>query len=145
MEIAVFRDSNIVVGQYKDIFPNTSFGGNGPSDEFLTANAAKKVNRFKAYDALTEKLVSCAPYFDGDFVSVVEVQDLTEEEIQAAKDSAMARLRATRNMLLAETDWRFRSDMNPSSVWINYCIALRNFPETVEDARLPVEWPTKPE
>jgi hypothetical protein len=145
MEIAVFRDSNIVVGQYKDIFPNTSFGANGPSDEFLTANAAKKVNRFKAYDTLTEKLVSCTPYFDGDFVSVVEVQDLTEEEIQAAKDSAMSKLRATRNMLLAETDWRFRSDMNPSSVWINYCIALRNFPETVEDARLPVEWPTKPE
>lgn len=145
MEIAIFKNSQIVVGNYKDIFSNTSFGANGPSDEFLTAHAAKKVNRFKSYDALTEKLVPCAPYFDGDFVSVVKVEKMTDEEIQAAKDSAMAKLRSNRDRLLAETDWRFRSDLNPSTVWVNYCKALRDLPATVEDARLPIEWPTKPE
>lgn len=49
-----------------------------------------------------------------------------------------------RNRLLAETDWRFRSDQNPSQTWISYCQALRditdNFDPFIED----VIWPDKP-
>ena len=104
MQIAILT-SPITVGDYRELFNNTSFPANGPSDEFLTANNAKKVNAFKAHDRLTQKLVSCDAYDDGEFVSIVQVESLSAEEIQAAKDSAMAQLRTTRNALLLACDW----------------------------------------
>ena len=80
MEIAIFKDGAYVVGDYRTMFPNTSFTPDGPSDEFLAEQAAKKLNRFKSYDALTQKLVQVAPYDDGEFVSVVQAESLTAEE-----------------------------------------------------------------
>jgi hypothetical protein len=148
MEIAIIQNGNITqVGDYKSVFPDTSFPPSGPSDEFLSANSAKKVNRFKSYNALTQKLVACAAYDDGEFVSVVQVQDLTTEEIQAAKDSAMAQLRGTRNNLLTQCDWTQIPDCTipKKAEWATYRQALRDFPATVEDARLPVEWPHNPD
>ena len=61
MQIAILTNP-ITVGDYRDLFANTSFTVNGPSDEFLTANNAKKVNTFKAHDRLTQKLVQCSAY-----------------------------------------------------------------------------------
>ena len=55
MQIAILT-SPITVGDYRELFGNTSFNGNGPSDEFLTANNAKKVNAFKTHDRLTHAL-----------------------------------------------------------------------------------------
>jgi hypothetical protein len=75
------------MGDYQSLFPNTSFPSTGPSDEFLVDNNAKKLNRFKAHDRTTQKLVSIDPYLDGEFVSVVEVQSLTDEEIQQQNSS----------------------------------------------------------
>jgi hypothetical protein len=67
-----------------------------------------------------------------------------EATYKAQKDAEQAKsVRATRDEKLAETDWRFRSDMNPSQAWKDYCQALRDvtaqsgFPWTVE-------WPSKP-
>lgn len=146
MQVAILT-SPITVGDYRELFANTSFSANGPSDEFLTENNAKKVNAFKAHDRLTQKLVSCSPYDDGEFVSVVQVADLSADEIQAAKDSAMAQLRATRNALLTACDWTQTPD-NPSAKkadWATYRQALRDFPATVSDARVNVEWPRNPD
>lgn len=146
MQIAILT-SPITVGDYRELFTNTSFNGNGPSDEFLTANNAKKVNAFKAYDKLTQKLVSCDAYDDGEFVSVVQVANLSAEEIQAAKDSAMAQLRATRNTLLTACDWTQIPDCTiPNKAeWATYRQALRDFPATVSDARVNVEFPHSPD
>ena len=81
MEIAIIQNNVIIqVGEYKTVFPNTSFPSTGPNDEFFVENSAKKVSRFKSYDRATEKLVSVEPYEEGEFVYVVEVQPLTEEE-----------------------------------------------------------------
>jgi hypothetical protein len=146
MQIAILT-SPITVGDYRKLFTNTSFNGNGPSDEFLTANNAKKVNAFKAHDKLTQKLVSCDAYDDGEFVSVVQVANLSAEEIQAAKDSAMAQLRATRNTLLTACDWTQIPDCTiPNKAeWATYRQALRDFPATVSDARVAVEFPHNPD
>jgi len=84
MQIAILT-SPITVGDYRELFANTSFQSSGPSNEFLAENNAKKVTLFKAHDRLTQKLVQCAPYDDGKFVSIVQVVDLTAEEIQSAK------------------------------------------------------------
>jgi len=148
MEIAIIQQNgSITVGDYRVMFPHTSFTPSGPSDEFLAENNAKKINRFKAYNALTQKLVTCDAYDDGDFVSVVEVQSLTSAEIQTAKDSAMANIRAQRDRLLAACDWTQLSDA-PSAKkteWATYRQTLRDFPASISDARLPVTWPNDPD
>lgn len=38
-------------------------------------------------------------------------------------------VRQERNKRLSATDWRFRTDMNPSQEWKDYCQALRDLPD----------------
>jgi hypothetical protein len=146
MQIAILT-SPITVGDYRELFGNTSFNGNGPSDEFLTANNAKKVNAFKAHDRLTQKLVSCAPYDDGEFVSIVQVESLTADEIQAAKDSAMANIRGTRNQLLNACDWTQAVDCTiaKKTEWATYRQALRDLPNGITEPRTFSAWPNNPD
>jgi len=117
-----------------------------PSDENLRDRNLVKVSQFRSYDALTQKLVACAPVLEGDWVYTVAVASLTDEEIQVAKDSAMAQLRAQRNQLLTACDWTQIPDctITNKAEWTTYRQALRDFPATVADARLPVEWPHDP-
>ena len=62
----------------------------------------------------------------------------------------MRLLRQERNRRIAETDWRFRSDLTPSQEWIDYSQALRDLPSTAspeldDNGQLTnVTWPTKP-
>lgn len=49
-----------------------------------------------------------------------------------------------RDRLLAETDWRFRSDQNPSQGWIDYCQALRDITDNFDPFVEEVVWPEKP-
>ena len=146
MQIAILT-SPITIGDYRELFANTSFNANGPSDEFLAANNAKKVTLFKAHDRLTQKLVQCAAYDDGEFVSVVQVESLTSKEIQAAKDSAMANIRATRNQLLNACDWTQAVDCTiaKKTEWATYRQALRDLPSTVTEPRTFSAWPNNPD
>ena len=146
MQIAILT-SPITVGDYRELFSNTSFPSSGPSDEFLTANNAKKVNAFKAHDKLTQKLVSCAAYDDGEFVSVVQVADMSAEEIQANKDSAMANIRGQRNQLLKDCDWTQIADCTipKKSEWTTYRQTLRDLPSTITEPRTFTDWPNNPD
>ena len=68
-----------------------------------------------------------------------------EAAYKAMKDAEQAKnVRDERTRKLAETDWRFRSDMTPSQAWIDYCVALRNVPEQ-EGFPWSVQWPAQPE
>lgn len=80
----------------------------------------------------------------------------TKEQFEtfAKEDTASAMLekvRAERNKLIADTDWRFRSDLIPSREWIDYCQALRDITNDStnwswnSNGDLTVNWPTKPE
>ena len=146
MQIAILT-SPITVGDYRELFADTSFNANGPSDEFLAANNAKKVNAFKAHDRLTQKLVSCSAYDDGEFVSVVQVADMSAEEIQAAKDSAMAQIRGTRNQLLKDCDWTQIADCTipKKAEWATYRQTLRDLPSTITEPRTFTDWPHNPD
>jgi hypothetical protein len=62
--------------------------------------------------------------------------------IAGADTRAFADIREERNTLIAETDWRFRSDLTPSQEWIAYCQALRDFPSVVDLTA--IVWPTPP-
>ena len=146
MQIAILT-SPITVGDYRELFANTSFPVSGPSDEFLASNNAKKVTLFKDHDRLTQKLVSCAPYDDGKFVCVVQVESLSAEEIQAAKDSALAQIRAIRNQLLKECDWTQIPDCTipKKADWATYRQILRDLPSTVTEPRTFADWPHNPD
>lgn len=146
MQIAILT-SPITVGDYRELFANTSFPPSGPSDEFLADNNAKKVNAFKDHDRLTQKLVSCAPYDDGSFVSIVQVESLTAEEIQAAKDSAMANIRGQRNQLLKDSDWTQIADCTipKKAEWTTYRQTLRDLPSTITEPRTFSDWPHNPD
>ena len=67
-----------------------------------------------------------------------------EAAYKASKDAEQATsVRASRASKLAETDWRFRSDLSPSQEWKTYCQALR---DVSAQAGFPwsVEWPEAP-
>ena len=145
MQIAILT-TPITVGDYRELFSNTSFPPSGPSDEFLAANNAKKVTLFKAHDRLTQKLVSCAPYDDGEFVSMAQVESLTADEIQAAKNSAMAQIRNQRNQLLKDCDWTQIADCTADkTAWATYRQALRDLPSTITEPRTFSDWPHNPD
>jgi len=148
MEIALINNGNVTqVGSYGDLFPSISFPSSGPSDEFLNENNVKKVSRFKLYDSLTEQLTQATPYIEGDFVYVVSVTELTDEQIQSAKDSAMANIKATRNQLLASCDWTQMPDVDftKKTLWATYRQTLRDLPSTITDPRTFTEWPHNPD
>jgi len=146
MQIAILTNP-ITVGDYRELFSKTSFNPNGPSNEFLLENNAKKINAFKTHDRLTQKLIQCSAYDDGEFVSVVQVELLTEEEIQSAKDSAMANIKSTRNQLLASCDWTQMPDVDftKKTLWATYRQTLRDLPSTITDPRTFTEWPHNPD
>lgn len=78
------------------------------------------------------------PIFTGD--NAVE----QEAAYKAMKDAERAEsARQQRNEMLSKTDWRFRSDMNPSQDWVNYCQALRDVP-TQSGFPWEINWPTQP-
>ena len=65
---------------------------------------------------------------DGQWREKYSLIDMTQAEKDQVDERKAQAVRAERNHKLAQTDWRFRSDMNPSAAWIAYCEALRDIP-----------------
>ena len=146
MLIAKINDGQVVeVADYRDLFPNTSFGVNGPDAEFLAQNSCMTVTVFKPYDAATQKLVPANPYIEDNTVYTVQVEALTEEELAAQEASKKAKVKAQAMQLLTETDWTQMPDVDlvNKSDFTTYRAELRvialNPPTEV------TEWPKKPE
>ena len=144
MFIAKVENGSITVGDYRELFPNTSFPPSGPSAEFLQDMGCKPVNLFKPHDQHTEKLVQCDPYVEGDWVYTVQVVALTEEEVASVNNSAAAQVRSKRNTMLSNSDWTQIADSTADKqAWAAYRQALRDisgqsgFPWTIE-------WPEQP-
>lgn len=148
MQVAIVLNGQVTsIGDYKTVFPNTSFPSSGPSDEFLAENSAKKVSLFKSHDRSTQKLVPCAPYVDGEFVCTVEVQNKTQDEIVADTASLAAQKRAQRDNALKASDWRAiraaETGVPMAADWAAYRQALRDFPS---QAGFPnIDLPTDPD
>jgi len=145
MNIALIDNGQVTaVGDYRALFPQTSFPPSGPSDEFLAENSAMKVNVWLPYDAATQKLAACPPYIDGDWVYTVEVVPLTPEDIAARNEAQAANVRADRNRRLTDCDWTQLSDAPVDPLpWQTYRQALR---DVTEQAGFPsaVIWPEAP-
>lgn len=173
MLYAIVKDNALVkAGILIEMFPDCGFPVNGPNQEWMNKNNVVKVIDDISYNPATHRLESTTPYIEGGVVYSVKAiardpVDIANERnnaiyaaIQSSDNSFLETLsaaekeqftagqaikvRTDRDRLLAKTDWRFRSDMNPSQAWIDYCQALRDIPQ---QAGFPwnVQWPTKPE
>ena len=144
MFIAKIGDT-IEVGDYRQLFPNTSFPASGPSSQFMVDNGCLPVNLFKNHDRMTQKLSQVAPYVENNEVFTVQVESLTEDEIASATSSKASQMRSNRNRLLAECDWTQISDATvDKAIWATYRQELRDISS---QAGFPWEitWPTQPE
>lgn len=72
-----------------------------------------------------------------------EVTDASEDEIQRRTEQQSVQVRAERNSLLFQTDWRYRRDQTATPEWDAYCQALRDVPS---QAGFPwtIDWPVAP-
>jgi hypothetical protein len=72
----------------------------------------------------------------------------TFEQVSAAADAALSALILNRNVLLYQCDWTQLPDVDLSvqsvADWRTYRQALRDYPDTVDDAFNPPAWPTPP-
>lgn len=80
---------------------------------------------------------------DDKWYTKYSVADMDQEAKDALDASQADSMRKQRNEKLAETDWRFRSDMNPSQDWVTYCQALRDV-TAQEGFPWDINWPTEP-
>lgn len=144
MFIAKIGDT-IEVGDYRQLFPNTSFPASGPSSQFMIDNGCLPVNLFKDHDRMTQKLSQVAPYVENNEVFTVQVEFLTEDEIASATSSKASQMRSNRNRLLAECDWTQISDATvDKTIWATYRQELRDI-SSQEGFPWTITWPTQPE
>ena len=148
MNIAIVNTEGQIVksGDYRAIFPNTSFRATGPSDEFLAENGAMRVDGWKPHNEDTEKLVPCAPYVENDRVYVVRVEPITQADTDSKNQLKADEVRTERNQKLAESDWTQLPDAKTTvnaETWASYRQQLRNI---TEQPGFPwnVEWPVRP-
>ena len=81
MFIAKIDNGSITVGNYRELFPNTSFPVTGPNDDFFAENGCARVSTFKPHDRDTEMLIACDPYLEDNIVYTVSVTKKPEPEI----------------------------------------------------------------
>lgn len=145
MNIAIVNNGQVVqMGDYRSLFPQTSFPVSGPSSDFFAQNSALPVNSWKPHDAETQKLSPCTPYIDGGSVFTVEVLPLSAEDIAARNESLAASVRQERNRRLAESDWTQTVDSQVDKpAWQAYRQALRDVP-TQTGFPTNVVWPESP-
>jgi hypothetical protein len=146
MLIALVSGSTVTkVGDYKELFPNTSFPSSGPDAEFLAQNSAMPVSLFKTHDRATQKLVVCDAYIDGLYVYTVKVESKTAEDLAAETASKSAQVRAQRDALLTACDWTQLPDVNlpKKAEWATYRQALRDI--TADPAFPDVVLPNNPD
>lgn len=148
------REVFYMLGAVREAFPNVSFPSAISDNDLLAVSVCPvRIAEKPEFNPLVQDLVALPPEMnDGEWVQkwqVVEkysadgkAQVLAEAEAQRV-ENAKASIRSTRNAKLSATDWRFRSDMNPSQAWKDYCQALRDI--TAQPGfPFDVQWPAEP-
>ena len=146
MLIAKVEDGQVInVSDYREMFPNTSFPASGPDAEFLEANSCMTVTVWKAYNQLTEKLASVAPYIEENTVYTIAVEPLTTSEIEANTESQWTKIRKQRDSLLQSCDWTQLPDVTiPNKTeWASYRQALRDITNQADPYN--IVWPSDPD
>ena len=135
-------NSELIIKDHTEWFPNTSFGDRGPSLDWIAEQGYYVITVWKPHDRATEKLVPAAPHlFDG-MCCIVDVEPLTAEELQSRVDTQWAMIRSQRNQILKDTDWTQVADSPvDKAAWATYRQALRDI--TMQDDPFKITWPVK--
>ncbi len=88
MFIAKVIDNQVVIGDYRELFPNTSFPLSGPNDDFYADMGAYKIKHEKPCNS-SQMLVQCDPYVEGEFVYTVRVEAKPEQETQPVQQETV--------------------------------------------------------
>ena len=148
MQVAKISSDNKIdqIGELKVLFPNTSFPANGPNSDWYTENNVMSVTVGLSFDHSKQKQEQVDPYISDGVVYTVKLVDLTNDEktayTNAQNATIAARQRASRDALLAETDWMASNDYTMSDEWKTYRQALRDLPS--QSGFPDVDFPTKP-
>lgn len=145
MLVAKVENNQVLdIADYTAMFPDTSFGSNGPNASFMDENNLLPVSVWVPYDQATEKLVATTPYIQDGMVYTVKAEPLTPEELQQRTDAQAAAVRKQRDVLLYQCDWTQLPDAPVDSAeWAVYRQQLR---DVTNQPGFPWEvvWPTEP-
>lgn len=122
--------------ELRALYPNTSGPLEALYDPILEGPQAQPTRYQIAFRDGIEEI-------NGQWFTKYSVADMMPEARDALDAQQAASVRQDRNQRLAETDWRFRSDMDPSQAWKDYCQALR---DVTNQAEFPwnIQWPSTP-
>ena len=139
----LLADQNFVIKDHTEWFPNTSFGDRGPTLDWIAEQGYYVTSVWKPYNHATEKLVLANPHlFDG-MCCLVDVEPLTDEELNARTNTQWQVIRTQRNQILKDSDWTQVSDSPvDKSAWSVYRQQLRDI--TKQSDPFKIVWPTSP-
>lgn len=129
-------------GTIQQLFPNTSFPNSVPNASFIADNNLVELVEFIKHDFLTQKLIAETPYISNGKVYNVKVVSRTTEEQTILISQQWGEVRAQRNNLLKDTDWRASSDLTLSDEWKTYRQALRDI--TTQSDPFNITYPEPP-
>ena len=146
MEIRIKETGELVSEQqFRAMFPNTGFPAqlteqviNDFGGEIVLEGPQAQPTRYQvAYRDGVKQI-------EGKWFTKYSVADMDQEAKDALDLQQAKSIREQRNQKLNETDWRFRTDMNPSQEWKDYCQALRDI-TLQEGFPWDINWPKQPE
>ena len=161
MEIRTQDGQVMFESEFRKLYPNTSFPQNINAETLndfgatviLEGPQATPTNHYQysmrdgveQIDGQWFTKYSLGPVFTDTVVDgLATTAEMQETAYKTTKDAEQAKsVRASRDDKLKATDWRFRSDMNPSQEWKDYCQALRDLPSAT-GFPWDMTWPEEP-
>jgi hypothetical protein len=139
MQIA---NQDLIIKDHTEFFPNTSFGERGPSVDWIKSEGYYVITVWKPYDHATEKLVPAAPHLYDGMCCLVDVEPLTQEELDQRVVTQWQVIRTQRNQMLKDTDWTQVLDSPvDKTAWAVYRQALRDIPTQADPFN--ITWPNQ--
>jgi hypothetical protein len=137
----VENDQVLDVADYRAMFPDTSFGTNGPDAQFLADNGCLGVTVWKPHDHATEKLVAVAPYIEDNQVFTITVEAKTQEEIDAdvAAQEAVAKAARAEAYRTESDPLYFKAQRGEATMeeWLAKVDEIKNRGQNVDADSLP--------
>ena len=136
-------NQDLVIKDHTEWFPNTSFGNRGPTLDWIAEAGYYVISVWKDHDQATEKLVQAAPHLYDGMCCLVDVEPLTNEELQARVDTQWIVIRTQRNQMLKDSDWTQVADAPVDKTnWATYRQELRDITKQTDPFK--IEWPKQP-
>ena len=133
-------NSELIIKDHTEWFPNTSFGDRGPSLDWIAEAGYYVISVWKDHDPTKEKLVQAAPHLYDGMCCLVDVAPLTAEELQGRIDTQWQVVRSQRNQMLKDSDWTQLADSPvDKKAWATYRQALRDLTKQADPFK--ITWP----